>query len=158
MSSIKQHTHVDAVRENIANVPAALDYYNQLLSRAEHDINLKNKSLQQANVEQVSYLAYYDQIKVDLKSIHDHIELMVNKVKGQRWREFTEKSSIDLTARDKENYINQDANYCTHLELYLVVKEVYTRASSIVDTFINRGYALNNITRARCSDVHDSLL
>lgn len=158
MSAVKQHTHVDAVRENIANVPAALDYYGELLKDATRDINLRNKSLQQANVEQVSYLAYYDQIKVDLKSIHDHLELVTNKIKGQRWREFTEKSSIDLTARDKDNYINQDPSYCTHYELYLMVKEVYTRASSVVDTFINRGYALNNITRARCSDVHDSLL
>lgn len=158
MKSIAQHTHVDAVRTNISNVPAAIDHYSNLLKDSDKDLTLKNKTIQQANVEQVSFLAYYDQIKVELKSIHDHIELLLNKVKGQRWREYTEKSSIDLTARDKDNYINQDPTYCAHYELYLMVKEVYSRACSVVDTLINRGYALNNITRARCSDVHDSYL
>jgi hypothetical protein len=158
LSSIKQRTHVDAVRDDIANVPAAIDYYSELLKDANKDVSLKGKSIQQANVEQISYLVYYDQIKVDVKAIHDHMELLVDRVRGQRWREFTEKSSIDLSARDKDNYIKQDPNYCAHFEVYLMVKELYERAGSVVDTFINRGYALNNITRARCSDVHDSLL
>lgn len=158
MSSVKQHTHVDAVRDNLANVPAALDHYTTLMEDAKRDLSLKNKTLQQANVEQVSLLAYYDQIKVDLKAIHDHVELLVDRVRGQRWREFTEKSSIELSARDKENYIKQDATFCAHYEVYLMVKEVYTRAASIVDSFINRGYALNNITRAVCSDVQDNIL
>lgn len=158
MSSVKQHTHVDAVRDNLANVAAALDHYTGLMADSTRDLSLKNKTLQQANVEQVSLLAYYDQIKVDLKAIHDHVELLVDKIRGQRWREFTEKSSIELSARDKDNYIKQDPTYCAHFEVYLMVKEVYTRSCSIVDTFINRGYALNNITRAVCSDVQDNLL
>lgn len=130
------------------------DYHSDLAS-VEQDIKVSGKTLEAANKEQASLLYYYDSRRVEIETITKLLDAKVQAVRGTLYKSYTETYKRDLGERAKDKYIDQEPEYWKYLEIYLEVKELLDKYKSVVDTFINRGYSLNNITRARVASVHD---
>lgn len=146
------------VRENIENMTSIVDVYSDELADLEITLKLKGKTLEKANVEQPSWLAYYDQRRLELKSVLDYLDLRVEQTYGKLWRQYTENYSRDLAPKDKENYIKHDEKYIAAKNLFLEMQDLYSKYQMAVDAFQARGYALNNVTRAKVAAVGDAIL
>ena len=149
---------VELVKTDLVNLPQVLEAYEAIANEAEKDIAIKGKTIEKSNVEQPSLFAYYDQKRVELKTIRDYIELLTEKQHGKSWMKLTENHSRELAARDKENYIKFDEKHIVYKELHLSAKHTHDQFESIVDAIRSRGYALNNITRLKCAEIDDVYL
>ncbi len=146
------------VNERFKNLPAILADYTDELKGAEQDIIIKGKSLEGANRENPSLYAYYDQRRVELKTLVEFMENQVQRTRGRLFRTFTENFKRELSDRAKDKYIDGEQAYLDVFEIYLEVKEIYDQYASIVEAIKFRGYSLNNITKARVANMENAIL
>lgn len=144
--------------EGYKNLASVLADYDAALEEADSILNLDGKNLEQANKENPSWQAYYDQKRIELKTLVDYMEMQVNRVRGRLFKSYTETYPRDISDRVKDKYIDNEEAFLTTNEIYLEVREMYNRYQAIVDGFTSRGYALNNITKIRVSALEDVVL
>lgn len=136
------------------NLNKVLNRYVEVLTDYEDNIAIEGKLLEQANREQPTWLAYYDERRIELKIYVEFFELEIMRVKVKLLKGM-EKYPRELSDRMKEKYIEGEEAYLNVYEKYLEVKEIYGKVDSIVKSFEQRGFALRNITNARVASVHD---
>lgn len=146
------------VKSDMSNLPQILQRYENYLSDVSANLALKGKPIGEANSEQPAWLVYYDQKKVELKSILNLVEMHVERIKGGLWEKFTEVHSRELSSRDKDAYIKKDVNYLNAYQLLLCVQELYDKYDAVVEAFVARGFSLRNITNLRVAQVENGLI
>lgn len=146
------------VKPDLSNIVTILDRYERALEGYEEQLALKGKQIGAANSENPSLLAYYDERRAELKSILQLVEMQVDRVKGELWRNFTEVHSRDLGPKDKEMYIKKEPDYLKMYQIFLCVQELYAKYVVVVDGFINRGFSLRNITNLRVAQVETGII
>ncbi len=119
------------------------------------DLEIKGKNIEVANVEQPSLMAYYDQIAVRCENIMDYCETIVKKVRAERMKYIRDNSSKDYTDTAIQRMIDADKDYLNVHMKYLEAKEKYDIAKSIVKSFEQRSYSLNNIVRIRENELEN---
>lgn len=123
----------------------------------EH-LSLRGKNIEVANVEQASYLAYYDELRVDLKSLLTFYEVRMKEAKAVAWKTINDHSKVSHSDREKEILVNDDPSYKKVVRTYLLVKEMFDTLDSICDQFKNRAFSLNNIVKIRVASLEDITL
>lgn len=146
------------IDDNLKNIPAILDKYEEALNGYEQNLQIKGKNLERANVENPSWLAYYDQRRIELNSIMKFVDMKLEEVKGKLWKSYTENYSRELASRDKEQYIKKEQAYLTIYQVLITVEELQKKYTTVVDAFQARGYALRNITSIRVASLEDVVL
>lgn len=149
---------IEQLGEGKKNLPTILMRYENGLDDVEANLAIKGKMLEQANIEQAAWQAYYDQSRIELYSLMKFMEADVARIRGKLWISYTETHTRDLGPRDKDQYINNETAYLDTNELFLEVQELYKKYEAIVDAFRSRGFALNNITKIRISQMEDVTL
>ena len=135
-----------------------LDEYEGYLSEAKEHLRFKGKTIKQANMENPVWQSYYDQKRIEVKSLVKHFENEVKRVEGKLFRNFKEKHSRELGEREITKYIANEEAYIRMKSYLIEVEELYGQFESMVDAFRGRGYSLNNITKAIVAQVEDNIL
>jgi hypothetical protein len=151
-------SRIPDIGENYKHIAKVLAEYDAALEDADSILKIEGKTLETANKENPAWQVYYDQKRIELKTLTEYMEMQVQRVRGRLFKSYTEAHNRELSDRAKEKYIDNEKSFLDTNEIYLEVKEMYNRYQSVVDGFTSRGYALNNITRARVADVQDHLL
>lgn len=146
------------LRPNLSNLPELIIQYEDELVNVLTHLEVKGKSLKHANMEQASHEYFYSYRLSELKSILKMADINVARARGKLFKQYTEHHSIDLSDRAKEQYINNDDAYISAFQLYLEVKETYDKYEAALEAFRSRGYALNNITKARIAEVESDII
>lgn len=146
------------LKERFKNLPTILAAYEDELEHAEQDLVIKGKSLEVANRENPSLYSYYDQRRMELKTLVDYMDNQVQRTRGRLFKTFTENFNRDLSDRAKDKYIDGEQAYLDIYEIYLEVKEIYNQYESIVEALKLRGYALKNITEIRVHNLENVIL
>jgi hypothetical protein len=141
--------------KNYENLDNILEPYVLAMQDYDARIEIKGKRLEEANREQASWVAYYDERKVELNTYLKAMEIEVKRVRSQLYRKYNENYSRALGERQIEKYIDGNEKYIKAHDIYLAVKELHDKYDSIVNSFIQRGYALKNITQIRVSSLQD---
>jgi hypothetical protein len=146
------------LKERFKNLPDLLAAYDGDLKNAEQDLAIKGKSLENANKENPSLHAYYDQRRLELKTLVDFMDNQVSRTRGRLFKAFTENNNRELSDRAKNEYINGEQAYLDIYEIYLEIKDLQQQYESVVEAFKLRGYALKNITEIRIAQMENVLL
>ena len=149
---------LDLIRDDIKNAPKVIEVYQKYLDPYKKDLSIKGKTLERANVEQSSLLSYYDERRIELRSVMMYLELESDRIFGKRWKDYTENYSRELSPKDKDNYIKHDPIYVTFRQIYIEIEELYKQFESAVESFKARGYALNNISKIVVAQAQDHML
>lgn len=123
--------------------------YEKELKGWKENLSLDNKNIEVANVEQASWLAYYDEIKVNLKTMLDYFDYLLKRQKAKDMKALIHSSKKSLTDRMVERLAEESQDYNDLFMIYLEIKELYLTADSIVNQFQQRAYAINNIVKIR---------
>jgi hypothetical protein len=141
------------------------DYVDDILKEIDKkikdwkkDLSLNAKNIQLANVEQVSLLAYYDEIRVDTKSLLEYYEMRVKQVRSEALHNINKHASKDYNSIEKDKMIDSDKTFIKYKQIYLDVYEMYNMLSSISEQFKNRAFMLNNIIKIRAAALEDITL
>lgn len=146
------------LKERFKNLPKILAEYEAELNNAEQDLEIKGKTLERANRENPSLYSYYDQRRMELKTLVDYMDNQVQRSRGRLFKTFTENNNRELSDRAKDKYIDGEPAYLDMYEIYLEVKDLYQQYDSVVEAFKLRGYALKNITQIRVSQLENTVL
>ena len=133
--------------DQLPNLPKVLASIDKRLDGWEDNIKLDGKNIASANVEQASWLAYYDQIAAETAAIREYCEMLVKKVRAERMHYIKTNSAKDYTDSAIQRAIDGDKAYLYQQEIYLEVCEVYDKCKSIVEAYKQRSYSLNNLVR-----------
>lgn len=137
------------IRKDFAYALTIIDDYEKKLKGWKSVISLDNKNIEIVNVEQSSWLAYYDEIRVHLKTMIDYFEYLLKKQKARDMKALINSSQKSMTDSMVEKLAEESQDYNDIYMIYLEIKELYMTASSIVNQFQQRGYAINNIVKIR---------
>ena len=151
-------SRVPDLGEKFKNLPKVLAEYDSALDDVEDLIRIKGKKLEGANMENPTWQSYYDQKRIELKTLTDFFDMEVARVRGKMFRKYKENSNYTLNERETNQYINNEKAYLDVYQLYLEVKEMLDKYKAVVDAFTTRGYALNNITKIRVASMEDVIL
>ena len=139
--------------ENYKNLPDILAEYELILADAEGHILTKGKTLGNANAEHASWQYYYDSRMADLSMLVKYFQGQVDATRGRLFKKMTSATSLELSDRQREKFIDNDEQYLEKYEVYLEVLGLYEKYKAASEAFKSRGYALMNITKARVADV-----
>lgn len=151
---------LDAIIENLDKLPDMLDEYEQMIDEEEvaKNLQIKGKVLERANTEQAGWLMYYSSRKAEIYSVMKWMETKLSAVRGRYFKTYTEHYSRELSDRQKDKYIDNEAEVLAQMEIYLRVKELHEKYQAVVDAFQARGYALKNITEIRIRSLEDTVI
>jgi hypothetical protein len=144
-----------ALKKEPRRVLEVLAEYDAVLDTAEENLRVGGKTLEKANRENASWMVYYDQRRIELQKLSDFFQSLLDRKYSVLYKSYKEGYSRELGERSIDKYIQNDEEYLALYELLLDIKEVLMKYESFVEAFKARGYALNNITRARVASVHD---
>ena len=153
INEIKKDNKLD-----LTKLAIVLGDYQDALDTCEDELKIKGKTLEQANIENPNFQLFYDEKRIELNSILKFMDLEVQRVRSKLYISYKENYSRELSEREINRYIDSEDKYLTVNEFKLEVQEMYDKYNAAVEAFKVRGYALNNITRARVSEVHDVIL
>jgi len=137
-------------------LPDLIAEYDAALIGIEDIIALKGKNLEEANRENPAWLHYYDNKRVELKILVDHLNAQVKKVRGKLYKSYTENHRNELNDRAKDRYIDTEPAYLAAYGVLLEVQEIYEKYNTAVEAIKSRGYILNNITKIRVASIEDA--
>ena len=151
-------SRIDDLGENYEKLPDLIDEYQTALDQAEGNIQISGKRIDLANIEQASWLAYYDERRAELRTLDKHFDAQVARVRGRLFRQLTENNARDLSDRAKDKYIDSEPAYLEMYSIYLEIHEMYEQFIAIVDAFKARGFALNNLVKLKVAAVEETVL
>lgn len=139
-------------------IMAALAEYEDDVLAAAGRLTFKGKTLEAANKEQVTWLAYYDERRVELKTFVKRLNMHVEQERGKLFQLYTENYSRVLSDRAKDKYIDRDPEYIAAQEKLIEVEEMYEKFAAVVEAFKARGFALRNLVEIKVNQIEDSTL
>lgn len=137
----------DKLKKDLSNIDDILSPIHDIINDAKDDINLEGKNIAVANVEQSSLIAYYDEIKSELKYLVDYYDVMLKKKRGTLYEDILNNFSKSLNDRAIDKLIDADKSYVEMYRSALETKRTYDKVSSIVNSLTQRSYSLNNLVR-----------
>lgn len=140
---------------NFEHVSDIHDAYVQGLTDAESQLELKHKTLKQANIEQASHRHFYDERKVELAAYLRVMESEIENIRGRLTKKYNEHYNRVLTERTRDKYIDNEESIINATQIYNSFKELHDKYTSVVDCFTTRGYALNNLTEIAVNQLND---
>jgi len=139
--------------QNYENLPNILEVYEENLSHAASQLDITGKKLEMANSENSAWLHYYDQRRVELRTLVKFFEAEEERIRGSLFKSYKENYSRALGEREINKYIDNEGKYIYIHSLLIEVEEVYEQYQSTVNAFISRNYALSNITKLRVAQL-----
>lgn len=140
-------------------LPALILEYDEHLDHVEERIAIKGKGLEAANVENAAWQVFYDQKRVEMRTVLKYMTMEIERVRGKLYKHLKEGgSNRELGEREINQYINQEESYLHMKQLQLEVEELYEKYKTVIDAFTTRGYALRNITELRISQLEGAII
>lgn len=137
---------------------ASLKQYETDLANVEATLSMKAKTLAEALQEQATSSYFFDSRKAELKQLTRMLETERDKVRGTRFKHYTETYSRQLSERAINNYIDFDDEYLAVSELVNHTLELYDKYAAVVEAFSRRGFALRDYTTALVNSLHEVVI
>lgn len=141
--------------ENIANVPVAIDYYDQQLREAAGEVKLTG-NLERASSGLPGLITYrFNQLQ-EVEAILEYTNIMLRKERSKAIRKFMETYNRELTVREAEKWIDAEDEVLIMYELVNDISLVRNKFIGIMKGLETKGFQLNNIIKLRCAGLEDS--
>lgn len=141
------------LKYDLESIVNQIDKFDRELEGWKDRVSLDNKNIEVVNIEQAAWLAYYDEIKVQLKLMLDYMDYLLKQQKAKAMKLLYKTMQKSVTDRTIEKLAEDNSTYRDLFLIYLEVKELYLIADSIVTQLYQRAYSINNIVKIRASEL-----
>lgn len=146
------------VGEDLSNINHVLSFYDTEFENIGHHLKIKGRLLDQALIEQPSWVGHYEVHKASLKTLRKYIESRIERARGKLWRQYSEKSNREMTFQDKGNYANHDPVVVELTRLFHEVSEREEQYAAACEALKQRGFMLNSLVKAKSGGFDTILL
>lgn len=159
---LKPKTFYDFVEDKATNLVKNLDdimaEYKKISRVAKDLIPLPDKTFQEALATQANEYHFFRTCASNLKGMLEYHEALIKFRRGRKYNEIRKAESREHNDRAINSIIDSDEDILRLTFDMLKVKEMYDRYMSIVDSYTQRGYSLNNLTKGLELMFMDSIL
>jgi len=149
---------ISEVSNDLTKILTYLTKYDEELEKAEPLFKLEKQRLELLCRTHPQYLARYDQLLAEIKSLEDIVQLRLEQEESKHWKKYNEGYPRQLTARDIQAYISGEKEVVAIKEILLEVQSYKMQFNAIVEAFKSMGWSLNNIVKLRVSELQDTIL
>ena len=139
-------------------VIAMMDKYDEAIIEGETAILIRNKTLEDANREQAELLVKYSHLHTEVKNIGRMLDSKGDQLKAGLHRNIRSTSDKSLSDRTIDKFVDGEQSVLDHAAIVIEFKMLEEKLAALVEAIKIRGFALNNITKARVEGVHLALL
>lgn len=143
---------------DLSSVVSYLKRYEDQLEEIRSIFQIEGKRLEAVNRTLPGYLARYDEIYNELKTLEDFLDKRRDATVAPLWKKYNEKYSRQLTTRDITAYIAGEPDYVSITELMLEVKLLKEKYGAVVKALEQMGWSLKNIVELRIHELQDAVL
>jgi len=144
--------------KNFEKLDDYLQFYEGEYQDCIKEQNLEGKTLGEACTKNHGWMSYYAERLSELKHALSYMEIRVDEIRGKLYQGIKKGSNLSLTTNEINAYVKADPDYIDIYMRMLEVKEMVDKYAAAVDTFKHIGYALNNLTKLRVSQLEDQEL
>lgn len=144
--------------EDHSNLNDILSEYDKIAEVAKDLVDIKNTQLKDSLASQPMEYSFFRRCVTNIKGLLDYYDAAMKYERGKFYNEIRVSNSRELNDRAINQVIDGKDEIFQLTNSYLCVKETYDRFIGIVESYNQRGYALNNITKALEASVMDTLL
>lgn len=134
--------------DDLGNLDGILKEYDQISKVAKDLVKLPGKNLSEALSTQPAEYHFFRRCEINLRGIMDFMEAMVKHSRGVKYDTIRRTESRDINDRAINSLIDSDRDILDMTFQYLRVKDAHSVFHGIIESYNQRGYALNNITKA----------
>ena len=137
------------IKDDMSNVEDILNEYDTISKVGKDLVNIRGQNLSEALATQPTEYAFFRRCVSNLKGIVEFMDALVKHNRGIKYQNIrtTESKSNDINDRAINSIIDGDPDILEVTFKYLLVKEMYERFQGILESYHQRGYALNNIVK-----------
>ena len=136
----------------------AIERYDREVAASLSSVELRGKTLEEANMEQGMMLLKYQRLHSEVKNLGRMLEARGSQLKIRRYEHVRKTSDHALSDRMIEKFVDGDQSVLDHYAIVVELKSIEEQLAAVVEALKMRGYALNNITKARIENVHMAVL
>jgi len=157
LNSITLKTFTD-LEGDMSNIDDILDEYRTISRVAKDLIKLNGKELQEALTHQASEYYFFRMCLSNLKVFVDYFDSYIKYRKGKEYYKIIDSHSRDLNDRAINQLIDASDDIFRLFSHLHKVREVHDTFYGIIESYNQRGYSLNNITKALEAEVISTIL
>lgn len=132
--------------------------YEKAIADSEDLLDFKGRTLEDANKEQPVLMARYARLHVEARNVTRLLDSRADAIRARLHKSIKKTSDITLADRTIDKYVDGDQEMLDHLALMVEIRSLEEQLAAVVEAIRMRGFALNNITKARVESVHLAVL
>jgi hypothetical protein len=128
------------VTQDLSNVPAFIDYFENELEEARKELSLKGKTLEKHAAELPGLVEYRFSQLQEIEAVLEYLNVKLRKDRSAEFKKFLEAYNKQLSSRDAEKYVDGVQSI---VDLTLLVNEVALLRNKFLG--ISKGFDAKNV-------------
>ena len=142
------------VKQNIANIVPAIDYFETQLDEARLDCGLKG-NVERHSRDMPGIVEYrFNQLQ-ELEAILEHLNIEMRRIRNKHYRKYLEGYNKALSSRDAEKYADSESEVIDQQHIINELSLVRNKFMGLVKALDAKQFQINNIVKLRAAGLED---
>jgi hypothetical protein len=142
------------IRNNIANLVPAIEYYEKQLEEARIETSLKG-NVEKHSRDMPGIVEHrFNQLQ-EIEAIVEYLNIELRKKRTEHYKKFLEHYNRALSSRDADKYVDGEADVVDLQHLVNEFALVRNKFMGLIKALDTKGYQINNIVKLRAAGLED---
>lgn len=142
--------------DDLSNVPAFIDYFENELANARIELSLKGKSLEKHAAELPGLVEMRFTQLQEVEAILEYLNVQLKKDRSIEFKKFLEAYNKTLSSRDAEKYVDGVQGIVDSTLLINEIALLRNKFLSITKGMEAKNFMIGHITKLKCAGLDDS--
>ena len=142
------------IRQDIANIVPAIDYYEAQLNEARLDCGLKG-NVEKHSRDMPGVVEYrFNQLQ-ELEAVLEFLNIELRQIRNKHYRKYLEGYNKALSSRDAEKYADSESEVIDQQHIINEVALVRNKFMGLIKAIDAKQFQINNIVKLRAAGLED---
>lgn len=142
------------IRQDIANIVPAIDYFEQQLEEARLECGLKG-NVERHSRDMPGIVEYrFNQLQ-EIEAILEYLNIEMRKIRNKHYRKYLEGYNKALSSRDAEKYADGEDEVIDQQHIINEVALVRNKYMGLIKAIDAKQFQINNIVKLRAAGLED---
>ena len=142
------------IRQDIANIVPAIDYFEQQLEEARLECGLKG-NVERHSRDMPGIVEYrFNQLQ-EIEAILEYLKIEMRKIRNKHYRKYLEGYNKALSSRDAEKYADGEDEVIDQQHIINEVALVRNKYMGLIKAIDAKQFQINNIVKLRAAGLED---
>ena len=142
------------IRQDIANIVPAIDYYEKQLDEARLDCSLKG-NVERHSRDMPGVVEHrFNQLQ-EIEAILEYLNIEMRKIRNKHYRKYLEGYNKALSSRDAEKYADGEDEVIDQQHIINEMALVRNKYMGLIKAIDAKQFQINNIVKLRAAGLED---